>query len=145
MAPVVHDEACALDKDAVAARVLADEVGHHAAKRRLDHLDFLVGAWRHGLQSRVGLARRKRVLNFTSSLLPLVVRRARRDKLFSALLRGSGLAHGELLLARVVLGRCWHCGHVCLENNWLLFLLLHIFNSLLVVLLCFCLGMEFLH
>ena len=32
MAPVVHDEARALDKDAVAARVLADEVGHHAAE-----------------------------------------------------------------------------------------------------------------
>ena len=133
MAPVVHDEARALDKDAVAARVLADEVGHHAAERRLDHLDFLVGAWRHGLQSRVGLARRKRVLNFTTSLLPHVVRRACRDKLFRVLLQISGLAHGELLLARVVLRQCRHCGNVCLESNWSLFLLLHIFNWLLDV------------
>ena len=133
MAPVVHDEARALEKDAVAARVLADEVGHHAAERRLDHLDFLVGAWRHGLQSRVGLARRKRVLNFTTSLLPHVVRRACRDKLFRVLLQISGLAHGELLLARVVLRQCRHCGNVCLESNWSLFLLLHIFNWLLDV------------
>lgn len=104
MAPVVHDKARALDKDAVAARVLADEVGHHAAERRLDHFDFLVGAWLHGLKSRVGLARCKRVLNFTTSLLPHVVERACRDELFGAHLRGAGLVFSQLL-ARVVLGR----------------------------------------
>ena len=127
MAPVVHDKARALDEDAVAARVLADEVGHHAAERRLDHFDFLVGAGRHGLKSRVGLARSKQVLNFTTSLLPLEVvgRAACGDELFGAHLYGAGLVFSQLLLAHVVLGRYHlhrHCGNARFLDDWSLFL-----------------------
>lgn len=49
MAPIVHDEARALYKDAVAARMLADEVRHKTAKLWFDHFDFLVRARRHRL------------------------------------------------------------------------------------------------
>lgn len=61
MAPIVHDETCALHKDAVAARVLADKVRHEATMLGFDHFDFLVRARRHRFKTGIGTARRQRV------------------------------------------------------------------------------------
>lgn len=42
MSPVVHDQAGALHEDAVAAWVLAYEVGHETTQLRVNHFHLLV-------------------------------------------------------------------------------------------------------
>ena len=57
VAPVVYDQTCAFDENAVAPWELADEMSHESAKRGLDQLDLLVRARGHRLQAGISLAR----------------------------------------------------------------------------------------
>jgi len=56
MPPIVHDQAGALHKDAIATGVLAKEVSHVATKLRIDHFHFLVRARRHSFQACISLS-----------------------------------------------------------------------------------------
>lgn len=52
----MHDQACALNKDTVAAGVLADKVCHASAQLGLDHFHLLIGAGRHCFETSIRLS-----------------------------------------------------------------------------------------